>query len=141
MQFLYEQRLLKDLTSYGGWNTSSNTLGTVVSHMAAWNAAKSLGRLTDEVKAVSEEFLFLRYLEDWGYMAEVRRPLTDRLKKIDPALNRLDLKDKEPEVRKLVKDRLLEFQKRYFPETHYEYKVSLPWNRMFEVKIDICRND
>ena len=64
MQFLYEQDMLKELSAYGGWNTSSNTLGTVLSHLGAWNAAERLGRLTGEAREASEEFLFFRYLED-----------------------------------------------------------------------------
>lgn len=135
MQFLYEQNMLDELVSYGGWNTSSNTLGTVLSHLCAWNAAGRTGRLTEEVVAESEEFLFLRYLEDWGYMAEVRRGVTDCLTEIDPALNRLDLKDKEPQVREIVKKRLEEFQKKYFPQKPYQFDLRLPWNRMFEAEI------
>ena len=115
MQFLYEQDMLKELAAYGGWNTSSNTLGTVLSHLCAWNAAEKLGRLSEAVRDASEEFLFFRYLEDWGYMAEVRRDVTDHLTDIDPALNRLDLRDKEPVVREIVKKRLEEFQAKYFP--------------------------
>lgn len=137
MQFLYEQNMLGELTAYGGWNTSSNTLGTVLSHLCAWNAAGKRGLLTEEVRGISEEFLFFRYLEDWGYMAEVRRNVTDHLMDIDPALNRLDLKDKEPVVREIVKEWLTEFQKKYFPESEYQFELSMPWNRMFEVEIVI----
>lgn len=135
MQFLYEQELLGEITSYGGWNTSSNTLGTVVSHMASWYAARVQGRLTHTVQEVSDEFLFLRYLEDWGYMAEVRRGVTDGLSRIDEGLNRLDLKDKEPLVRDIVVEKLIEFQDKYFPEKTYRYTITMPWNRMFEVEI------
>ena len=137
MQFLYEQDMLKELAAYGGWNTSSNTLGTVLSHLCAWNAAEKLGRLSEAVRDASEEFLFFRYLEDWGYMAEVRRDVTDHLTDIDPALNRLDLRDKEPVVRKIVKKRLEEFQAKYFPQEPYRFDLWMPWNRMFEVEIHL----
>ena len=139
MQFLYEQGMLEELAAYGGWNTSSNTLGTVLSHLCAWNAAERLGRLSREVREISEEFLFFRYLEDWGYMAEVRRDVTNHLTDIDPALNRLDLKDKEPVVREIVKERLEEFQAKYFPKEPYRFDLWMPWNRMFEVEIRLTR--
>ena len=129
--------MLKELAAYGGWNTSSNTLGTVLSHLCAWNAAEKLGRLSEAVLEASGEFLFFRYLEDWGYMAEVRRDVTDHLTDIDPALNRLDLKDKEPVVREIVKKRLEEFQAKYFPQEPYRFDLWMPWNRMFEVEIQI----
>lgn len=139
MQFLYERGVLGSLISYSGWNTSSNALGTVLAHMIAWNAAVKRGD-AEKVRPVSEEFRFLRYLEDWGYMAEVRRLMTDRLQEVDPAINRLDLKDKEPVVRKLVKEKLEEFQTRFFPEETYRYDVELPWNRMFEARITFLKS-
>ena len=136
-EFAAARDILKELAAYGGWNTSSNTLGTVLSHLCAWNAAEKLGRLSEAVRDASEEFLFFRYLEDWGYMAEVRRDVTDHLTDIDPALNRLDLRDKEPVVRKIVKKRLEEFQAKYFPQEPYRFDLWMPWNRMFEVEIHL----
>ena len=70
-------------------------------------------------------------------MAEVRRDVTDHLTDIDPALNRLDLKDKEPVVREIVKKRLEEFQAKYFPQEPYRFDLWMPWNRMFEVEIHL----
>lgn len=141
MEFLNEENLLNQLTSFGAWNTSSNTLGTVVAHMVSINTAFSMENAADGGKLWSEEFRFYRYLEDWGYMAEVRRPVTSMLASIDPSLNRLDLKDQEPVVRGLVMERLKEFHERYFPEAPYAYKISLPWNRMFEVEIKISHGE
>lgn len=129
MEFLHEEKLLGELTAFGAWNTSSNTLGTVLAHLCACHGEPVLEK--------AEEFLFYRYLEDWGYMAKVRRPVTDMLTDIDPSLNRLDLKDKEPVVRGLVLEGLREFHKQYFPEADFKYEISLPWNRMFEIELEI----
>lgn len=135
MQFLYEQDMLKELGAYAGWNTSSNTLGTAVAHMVSYYGAKKLGHLTKEGQAVSEEFRFCRYLEDWGYMAVVRRKVTEALKDMDPEIGFLDLKDKEPAVRERVFESLEQFRKKWLPEVDFSYEVSLPWNRMFEIRI------
>ena len=72
-------------------------------------------------------------------MAEVRRDVTDHLTDIDPELNRLDLRDKEPVVREIVKKRLEEFQAKYFPKEPYQFELRMPWNRMFEVEISLYR--
>ena len=132
MQFLYEQDLLDKVDAYAGWNTSSNTLGTVIAHLTACCSLKK-----GEESLASREFLFFRYLEDWGYMGEVRRAVTERLKEIDPAIHSLNLGDKEPEVREIVKEKLKEFQRHYFPGEAWDFDLHMPWNRMFEIEIEI----
>lgn len=130
MEFLYEEGLLNQLQAYAGWNTSSNTLGTVIAHLSVCCQGENIMS-----KKISEEFRFFRYLEDWGYMAIVRPKITEILKEIGSELNSLDLKEKEPEVREIVKKQLKEFQKKYFPEEMWDYTVRMPWNRMFEIEI------
>lgn len=70
-------------------------------------------------------------------MANVRRRVTERLGEIDKNINALDLGDKEPEVKRLVEEKLKEFQKRYFPDTDWEFDIHMPWNRMFEIEIEL----
>lgn len=132
MQFLYEQDLLKEIEAYAGWNTSSNTLGTVIAHLAASLASKKQGK-----NKMSEEFRFLRYLEDWGYMAEVRKKVTAMLSQVDRTIYSLDLGDKGEEVSKIVKEKLDQFLCRYFPEEKRRFSVSMPWNRMFEIELKL----
>lgn len=132
MQFLYEQDLLDKIDAYAGWNTSSNTLGTVIAHISACCSLKK------GVKSpVSKEFLFFRYLEDWGYMGEVRRKVTEGLGEIDPGIHALDLGNKEPEVRTVVKEKLEEFLQHYFPQEKRAFDLHMPWNRMFEIEITL----
>lgn len=132
MQFLYEQDLLDKVAAFAGWNTSSNTLGTTIAHLVA-----GLGLENEEQSEISKEFRFLRYLEDWGYMAVVRRKVTESLKDIDPQIHSLNLGDKEPQVRKIVEEKLRDFQKHYFPKENYDYEIHMPWNRMFEIEINM----
>ena len=87
MQFLYEDKLLDKLTAYGGWNTSSNTLGTVLAHLSACHAAEKAGTFTGTAQQKADEFLFLCYLEDWGYMACVRRGVTALLPTLRPDMD------------------------------------------------------
>ena len=76
-------------------------------------------------------------MEDWGYMAEVRRKVTENLPTIDSKIHSLDLGDKAPEVSRIIKLRLEQFQKRYFPENAREFDIHIPWNRMFEIEIEL----
>lgn len=130
MQFLYEQKLLDKVEVYAGWNTSSNTLGTTIAHLAA-----CLNMENETQSETSREFRFLRYLEDWSYMAKVRRNVTENLAELDENIHSQDLGDKEPQVRKMVEKELKDFQRQYFPEENREFEVHMPWNRMFEVEI------
>lgn len=132
MQFLYEQKLLNKIDAYAGWNTSSNTLGTVIAHLTACCCHPK-----ESETRISEEFRFLRYMEDWGYMAEVRRKVTENLPTIDSKIHSLDLGDKAPEVSRIIKLRLEQFQKRYFPENARKFDIHIPWNRMFEIEIEL----
>lgn len=132
MQFLYEQKLLDKIQAYAGWNTSSNTLGTVIAHMCALLAGEE-----PEKNKISEEFRFLRYLEDWGYMAEVRKKVTSMLSQVDRSIYSLDLGNKGEEVSLIIQEKLQEFLYKYLPEENREFSICMPWNRMFEIGISL----
>ena len=137
MQFLYEAGLLDKLTAYGGWNTSSNTLGTVIAHLSACYAAEQSGTFTGLARAKADEFLFLRYLEDWGYMACVRRGVTAMLPNLHPDMDFLHLRGQQTLVQPIVKQRLEAWQQKYLPDTAYDFTLTFPWDRMFEVELTL----
>ena len=70
-------------------------------------------------------------------MGEVRREVTKGLGEIDPGIHALDLGNKEPEVRTVVKEKLEEFRQHYFPQEKRNFDLRMPWNRMFEVEITL----
>ena len=136
MQFLYEQELLQAITAYAGWNTSSNTIGTVVAMLVAnWAADQKGSEPESFARKKAQEFLFLRYLEDWGYMAVTRRNVTALLPEIDENMCFLDLCGKQDLVKPLVMERLNRFVKTYLPWHTGGFSVCFPWNRMFEVEL------
>lgn len=141
MQFMYEQNLLDDFTGYSGWNTSSNAMGTVVALAIAYACAKSTGRLTPEALEACEEFKMYRYIEDWGYMVEVRKTLTEHLDEFGEGLGFLNLADKEPLVAQAATKMLAEFTRKYLKSCKYSPHVRMPWNRMFEVDLTLTLND
>ena len=57
----------------------------------------------EEPEAVKE---LIRYLEDWGYMAEVRRKVSDMLPELGEGVHVLNLGDKTEKVRELIEERL-----------------------------------
>ena len=96
---------------YSAWNTSANTLGSLIC------AAKTKFLAN---KYNHEAFLKLqttRLLDDWAYQANVRQ---DR-----PNLDELNYKMKsfEKKVAHLIKK-------------EYNISYKFPWNRLFEVEIE-----
>ncbi len=66
MNELHKADLQFKLHAYGGWNTATNTTGFLL----------GTGLLTKWMdKQAREELMLTRYLEDWGYQANVRQSL------------------------------------------------------------------
>lgn len=109
---LFDIDLGENFLGYSAWNTSANSLGSLICAMKfAYKNNKS------------EEFLKLqavRFLDDWAYQANVRQQLNS------PDIYALNCKmaDYENVVKKVLG---IEFSAKY----------SFPWNRLFEVEIEL----
>lgn len=99
---------------YSAWNTSANTLGSLISSVISLKSSKNVNR---------ENFVKLqitRFLDDWAYQANVRQML------------------KKPDIfecKKLMKP----FEDKIFKlfDVKYDIKYYFPWNRLFEVEIEL----
>lgn len=135
MQLLKNYNLLKQISAYGAWNTSSNTIGSVIAHANILNYYQKENSLNEKQKELSKRYLFMRYLEDWGYQHIVRTEVTKKLDEYN--LNYFDLKDKTNFISELIKDKLYKFKNKNLTEFNYDFTIKMPWNRMFEIKIEI----
>ena len=135
MQLLKDNDLLDKISAYGGWNTSANSIGTTVAHSNIMSFYKNQNNLSEKRTEISNRFLFLKYLEDWGYQHKIRADLTAQLDDYD--LNYFDLKDKEAMISNQVKESLDKFKQENLNSFDYTFSLEMPWNRMFEVKIEI----
>ena len=114
---LFETDLGENFFGYGGWNTSANTLGSIICAMKFVYSAKQ------EHSFVSEAFKKLeavRFLDDWAYQANVRQELEFP----DITL----LKNKMGKYENIIKDKL---------DMDFNANYSYPWNRLFEVEIEL----
>lgn len=98
---------------YSGWNTSANTLGSLI--CAA--KVKFLAKKFDKEKFA--DLQITRLLDDWAYQANVRQTL------------------KNPDVTEL-NSKMKKFEKIVFEKLHAnrDLKYIYPWNRLFEVEIE-----
>lgn len=135
LKIMASKNMLKDISVYGGWNTSSNTIGSVIAHANTLIIAEKIGESAERITRKNSRILFLRYLDDWAYQYQIRAVLNDELQESD--LNYFDLKDKEKEISKMAKEKMIGFRNEYLNTFNYDFEISFPWNRLFEIKINI----
>lgn len=103
---------LKNFYGYAGWNTSANTIGSLLAGVKVrWNAGKYN-------EAAFKRLQIIRFLDDWAYQANVRGMIE----------NPCDIQD----LMKPYEIKLAEIFGQ-IPPIEYFY----PWNRKFEVEISL----
>lgn len=103
---------------YAGWNTTGNTLGSVLS------AAMTLYNAKIPNYTAFKLLELKRFLDDWAYQANVR------------ALIRNDLNNLSNGI---IKEKMLPFEEIIFDKlkiSDTKLSYSFPWNRFFEIEIE-----
>ena len=128
---LCQQGIYFNLAGYSGWNTSSNTLGTALSHLVInlhYGYTKAL-----------KKHLALRVYEDIGYCGYTRGYVTDNeLPQL--GLNYFDSGEIKGKVSELVLKHLVQHIKEVATMVYDEYEIDdcyQPWCRMFEVALKV----
>lgn len=129
LQLLRDKKLLFELAGYAGWNTSSNTLGTCIAQGMIYAVYGDTSQHRD--------FLSLRYVEDGGYCAFVRRDVTDRVLP-EMGLGYFAVDGRRGRVAERVRAELNRFIETRLHDDEDEYEIVIddcymPWSRMFEV--------
>jgi len=131
LKTLQEKIPLRALSAYAGWNTSSNTLGTVI--------CQAIFVFLFGDSRHQKRFLAERICEDVGYCGYVRSFVTNHL--LPPlGYHYFDAGQEDGEVALLVKQELEKFIGEFFPTIWEEYRISvcrMPWRRMFEVDLSL----
>lgn len=103
---------------YSAWNTSANTLGSLICAAMVRFYAKNFN------EEAFKKLQMIRFLDDWAYQANVRQ----ELKKIS----------KRPDVRQLKKV-MLPYEKKLkkILKINPQIKYNFPWKRFFEIGITV----
>ena len=111
---LFENDLHENFYGYSAWNTSANSLGSLICGAKVKYFAKSFDR------SAFQKLQTVRFLDDWAYQANVRQNL------------------KSPDVDKITAE-MRHYENVVFDKLKSEYKIDykFPWNRLFEVEICI----
>ncbi|MFU1794259.1 DUF4127 family protein [Paenibacillus azoreducens] len=127
VKLLKQKEMLFELAGFAGWNTSSNTLGTVI--------AQSMIYLHDGPTQQHLDFLALRYAEDLCYCSIVRTALNQG--EVEAmGLSRFELDGQRGRVAQLVKQRLADALEERVNGNAGRVEIldcCMPWNRTFEV--------
>lgn len=130
-RMISESAGLLNIAGYAGWNTSSNTLGTVICQAVFYNFFKNT--------PTHRRFTAERVYEDIAYCSHVRSSVTaNELTKL--GYNYFDVGEQRGKVAEIVAQQLNEFVGDNFPEIYTGYKISdcyMPWSRMFEVGLAV----
>ncbi len=99
---------------YSGWNTSANTLGSLLSAIKMKFASIKNGKYNNEA---FKKLQIVRLLDDWAYQSNVRN-------KIDKLCD--------------IKDLMKPYENKVFNllGCRYDIEYTYPWNRKFEIEIE-----
>lgn len=122
---------LLNLAGYAGWNTSSNTLGTVIAQSVLYNF---YGKTAAHLRFTAE-----RVYEDIGYCAFVRKLVWDfEVEKMGYRYE--DTKVERGAVSERINELLNQYVGEHYPEIASRYEITdcyMPWRRMFEVGLTV----
>jgi hypothetical protein len=138
---LRETGAMPRLAAYAGWNTAANTVGTVVSHLSL--AALSDPRAGPEARRTSARFVANRLIDDYAYQSCVRQRAVERSK--SSGANPHALGNAAPELQRYVGDSLQPYAREIWARVEaertcgslVEARASLPWDRLFEVELEL----
>ena len=108
---LLQYNLGENFYGYSAWNTSANSLGSLICAAKVKFLAKNYN---DEA---FKKLQAVRFLDDWAYQANIRKLKLDG---------------------NSIKSKMFDFEKKVFDKIGRLYKISynLPWKRTFEVEVE-----
>lgn len=111
------------LWGYSAWNTSSNSLGS----------ALCLCSLNGDIDFKQKsKFLYERIMDDCIYQYIVRRKVSEKL--IKQNINIYNLANHASLAEEMILSMLKDYD---WVINHQNYRIKLPWQRMFEIKLEI----
>jgi hypothetical protein len=154
-QLMHEINPLK-LWSFAAWNTAGNSIGTAISHSVIRFIGEKLVKNADDEEKLMISHLSLileRYIDDWLYQSIVRQQLSDEARAKNISVFHLDewteyfdqlVKDKMQQAVSNFLDNYIQnniikssFSGNIYNIVLKEMRVRLPWNRLFEVDVDL----
>lgn len=125
---LYKDKMMYRLAAYNGWNTASNSVGYGISQ----------GVLSKVMTEQSHrDMLTTQYLDNWAYQANVRDYINRMQQKLEAGTIQQLYPNEMMELQSRTKEQLQRYAQTYLGVDPQTVNVTLPWNRLFEVYVDV----
>jgi uncharacterized protein DUF4127 len=128
------------IRAYAGWNTCSNTLGSTVAQAVVAHHLQA-GTVPGGGDQAYRLPLFTRLVDDWGYQSIVRPYLTSWTEERHGDAMQLGEHEATLEglaLAKLRSDALPALQRSFQPLPIAIHRVSFPWHRLFEIRLEVA---
>lgn len=139
MLLVEKKGILKEITSYSGWNTTQNTIGLALGLINICSYYNGFP-MDSNKKLDAKKYLLTQLIESWLFEAKMFNIMQYLMEnKIDP----YHLEDKEEEVISIVLGNL---QKEIDSELNHQIDginrvkikdLKLPWHRVFDIDFDL----
>lgn len=117
---------LEKLCAYNGWNTADNTIGFAIAQ----------GILAPKISAGKNyELINIRLVDDWFYQSNARRSATEFLQQQNAEDARYALGKWQKQVLNLADGECFELAQKYAYTGDFIFKISFPWDRIFEIDV------
>lgn len=116
---LFEAGLGDNFYGYSAWNTSANSLGSLIC-AAVVKFYSNCSTLNSSTARNFKNLQIIRFLDDWAYQANVRQELSK------PDIDEVSIKMKPYEAKVFS---LL--------DTQAKVSYNFPWNRLFEIEVNL----
>ena len=125
---LYQHKMMYRLAAYNGWNTASNSVGYGIGQglLAPYMSADAHNRM-----------LTTQYLDNWAYQANVRDYIQRMQQKIGCGEEPKYYPTMMSELQSRTKEQLQRYAETYLGVDPHTVNVTLPWNRLFEVYVNV----
>ena len=125
---LYQDKMMYRLAAYNGWNTASNSVGYGI-------AQGVLARyMTD---SAHRDMLTTQYLDNWAYQANIRDYIYRMQQKVEAGTVKRYYPTVMGEMQSRTKEQVQRYASTYLGVDPRTINATLPWNRLFEVYIDV----
>ncbi len=155
--FLFAKQLLSKvnpvkLGAFAAWNTSGNTIGTVIAHGVLRFLYLFSGNYNETAEKAHQKFILNRLADDWIYQSIIRTKLTMRA--LLCKIPYLSMSESESNLYSLLAEKymkkfILNIFRKYYSGKHritdrypvvsigkkIDISVFLPWRRLFEIEI------
>lgn len=125
---LYKDQMMYRLAAYNGWNTASNSVG--------YGIAQGVLAPTMTEQA-HKNMLTTQYLDNWAYQANIRDYISRMQQKLDAGTIKQYYPTEMGELQSRTKEQVQRYAQTYLGVDPATVNVTLPWNRLFEVYVDV----